>query len=272
MGARTQVSKTAEYSLSGVNIIDLTSYCKSTILNIIPGETWCVSPGKLKIVAFHLLLRVEFGRKCPRRIQLGPSRPKSCGASNPSFLCRPKHRGHISACGFQPCGKKSGFDRAIRSGTALRQREALPLLRLSLIHISSMQPPPPAKESGFDAGKYSLRTSCIHCRAVRLVAGLARQPRRVVCRNHLRKALWFSCAGRMTAGAQHCRVGKNRCHCGWIVGMFFQRPVASFAVHVRMFALRFHVQNIRMAALAGLVASKLDAVSYTHLQAQQAFA
>ena len=39
--------------------------------------------------------------------------------------------------------------------------------------------------------------------------------------------------------------------------MIRQRPVARFAVHVRVLALRLLIRHIRVAALAGLVPGKL---------------
>jgi len=40
--------------------------------------------------------------------------------------------------------------------------------------------------------------------------------------------------------------------------MFALRTVTSLAIHMRMFALRLHVLNVRVASLAGFVPGKLD--------------
>jgi hypothetical protein len=122
---------------------------------------------------------------------------------------------------------------------------------------TSMQPPPPAKESAFDAGKYSFRTSRFHRRAVRLVAGLAGQPRRVVCRHHLRKALGFGGAGRVTAGAQHRRVGQTAVTEAGSSACLASAPWQASQFTCACFPPFFHVQNVRVAGFAGFVAGEL---------------
>jgi len=72
-------------------------------------------------------------------------------------------------------------------------------------------------------------------------------------RHNLRKALRFGGAGCVTSGTEHGRIRQNRLDCRWIVGMFGLRPVAGFAIHVRMFAVLLYVQNVHVTGLASLV-------------------
>src|ERR1019366_4881867 len=130
---------------------------------------------------------------------------------------------------------------------------------------------------------------------MRLMAGLAGYPIRVVCRHNLRKALGLGGAGRVTSRAEHRRVRQLRLHRGWVLGMaehrrvrrgrrndqgdetlvevrpgplwsgqtLVDRLVAGFAIYVRMLALSLLVRHIRVAGLAGVVAGKLRPGSRT---------
>ena len=70
-------------------------------------------------------------------------------------------------------------------------------------------------------------------RAVWVVAGLAGNAARVVCRINLRKSLGLGRARRVAPRAQHAVSGFTGVT-EWIVGMVRQRPVAGLAVHMRM--------------------------------------
>src|ERR1035437_2311946 len=125
------------------------------------------------------------------------------------------------------------------------------------------------------------------------MAGITGQPRGVVRRHNLRKALGLGRAGRMAAGAEHGRIRQLRLHRGWVLGMaeergvwrgrwhdqgdetlvkvrlglhwigqtLDQRPVAGFAVHMRMLAVLLLVRHIRVAGFARVVPRKLRRVS-----------
>ena len=57
----------------------------------------------------------------------------------------------------------------------------------------------------------------------------------------------------VTARAKRSGVGEFRNHRSRITGMVGQRPVAGFAIYMRMLAGLLHVNNVRVALLTGLV-------------------
>jgi len=90
------------------------------------------------------------------------------------------------------------------------------------------------------------------------MAGFARKSLGVLCRLDLRKALGRGGARRVASGTEHGRIRQNRLHGHWILGMVGQRSMASFAVHVRMFAAVLLFRYVGVAGLASFVAGKLD--------------
>lgn len=57
----------------------------------------------------------------------------------------------------------------------------------------------------------------------------------------------------MAADAQLGRIQLLRRNSAGIVGVFGQRPVTGFTIHLRMLAFAFQVQNVRVAGFAGLM-------------------
>jgi len=64
--------------------------------------------------------------------------------------------------------------------------------------------------------------------------------------------------GLMAARTDHFRVRQSGGNGSRIAGVLRQRPVARFAIHVRMFALAFGVTDISMATFAELMARIID--------------
>ena len=91
---------------------------------------------------------------------------------------------------------------------------------------------------------------------MRFVAGFAGQACGMLVRVHLRESLRFSGVRFVTADAKHGGVefgGRDR----GVIGMFREWPVAGLAVDSRMPAILLLIQDVRMAAFAGLVAGEI---------------
>lgn len=72
----------------------------------------------------------------------------------------------------------------------------------------------------------------------------------------LGEALGFGRAGGVASCTEHGAVGFLRDHRGWIGGMIRERSVASFAVHMNVFAMVLGIGDIGVAFFARLVARK----------------
>lgn len=92
---------------------------------------------------------------------------------------------------------------------------------------------------------------------MRLMAGFAGNPVRVIGGIDLRKLLGLGRTRRVTPRAKYCRIQLHRCYRRRIVGVLCQRPVARLAIHVRMLALALHIEHVAMAGFAGLMTGKL---------------
>jgi len=75
---------------------------------------------------------------------------------------------------------------------------------------------------------------------------------------HLRESCWLGDVLLMAPRANDGRIRKHRLQSSGIFRMFGQRPVAGFAIHMRMFAMAFGVGDVGVAGLAGLMASIVD--------------
>src|ERR1700690_452705 len=79
---------------------------------------------------------------------------------------------------------------------------------------------------------------------------------------HLRKALWFGQILGVTSNAESSDFHLWRLHPPGIIRMFCLRPVAGFAVHMRMHAFCLDFHDIGMARLAGFVTRIRDRASH----------
>ena len=75
---------------------------------------------------------------------------------------------------------------------------------------------------------------------------------------NLREPLGLRRAGLMTADTEHRGVEFGWGHGGRIVRVLGQRPVAGFAIHVRVLPVFFLIQHVGVANLAGLVPGEID--------------
>jgi hypothetical protein len=92
---------------------------------------------------------------------------------------------------------------------------------------------------------------------MRFVAGLAGKTAGMRVGVHLREALGFGCADRMTANTEHRGVELGR-HDRGVVGMLCQRAMTGFAIYVHVLAVLLHCQNVCVTGLAGIVAGEVD--------------
>lgn len=92
---------------------------------------------------------------------------------------------------------------------------------------------------------------------MRLVAGFAGNPGRVLLGVDLLDGGGLRCAGSMAACAQDRGVQFGRLHRG-VFGMFRQGTVARFAVHMGVPAGRLHLQDVGVAGLTRLMASVVN--------------
>jgi len=90
------------------------------------------------------------------------------------------------------------------------------------------------------------------------MAGVTGQAARVVGGDNLRETFRFASVSLMAADAEHRRVEFGRRYRSRIVRVFRQRPVAGLAIHMRVLAGFFLVEDLTMAALAGRVAGEID--------------
>jgi hypothetical protein len=72
----------------------------------------------------------------------------------------------------------------------------------------------------------------------------------------LRKVARLGAIGRVATHAQNCRIQLGRLDRRGILGVLSEGPVAGFAVHMGVLPLAFHLENIGMARLAGLVSGE----------------
>src|SRR6266702_6291176 len=92
---------------------------------------------------------------------------------------------------------------------------------------------------------------------MRLVAGLASEATGMLVRIDLLEAFGLGRAGRMAANTEIGRVEFGG-HDRGIVGVLCQGAVTGFAIDVGVLAGLLHLQDVRVASLAGLVAGKMD--------------
>ena len=96
---------------------------------------------------------------------------------------------------------------------------------------------------------------------MRLMTGLAGNAIGVIGGIHLWESFRLCRTRRVASRAKDRRVRfqrRNRC---WIFRMLCQWTVAGLAVHMRVLALGFHIQNIAVARLASLVTGELHGSS-----------
>ena len=93
---------------------------------------------------------------------------------------------------------------------------------------------------------------------MRLVAGITGQAGGVFCRSHLRKSFGFRCVCFVAAGAEYRCIEFVWFHGPRVIRVHGQRPVARFAIHMRMLAIFFLIEDICMAGFTALVASEFD--------------
>ena len=90
-----------------------------------------------------------------------------------------------------------------------------------------------------------------------LVAGITGKASGMICRGNLRKALGLRGVLLMTTGAEDGRVKLGRLD-GGIIRVRGLRSVARFAIHMRVLAGAFLVEDVRMAGFASLVAGEFN--------------
>ena len=93
---------------------------------------------------------------------------------------------------------------------------------------------------------------------MRLMTGITSKTARVVGRNDLRKRLRLCGIRLVAADAQHSRIELGRSHRGWIVRVLGLRPVAGFAIHMRVLAIFLLIEHVCMAAFAGVMAGIIN--------------
>jgi len=76
--------------------------------------------------------------------------------------------------------------------------------------------------------------------------------------SNLREAPGLRRAGLMAADAKYCGVEFGWGYGGRIVRVLCQRPVAGFAIHVRVLAVFLLIEHVGVAGLAGLVPGEID--------------
>ena len=89
-----------------------------------------------------------------------------------------------------------------------------------------------------------------------LMTGFAGNAVRVIRRINLRKPLGLGGTRRVASCAQHRGIRFHRRYRRRIVRVLGQRPVAGLAVHMRMLALAFHIEDVGVAGFACLVTGK----------------
>lgn len=93
---------------------------------------------------------------------------------------------------------------------------------------------------------------------MRLVAGITGQARGVFRRSHLRKSFGFRSVCFVAAGAEYGCIEFVWLHGPRVIRMHGQRPVARFAIHMRMLAIFLLVQHVCMAGFAGLMPGEFN--------------
>ncbi len=93
---------------------------------------------------------------------------------------------------------------------------------------------------------------------MRLVAGIAGKSGGVFRGSDLRETPGLGRVGLMAADAEYGGIELGGYHRSRVVGVVGQRSVTGFAIHMRMLAILFLVDNVGMASFASLVAGKID--------------
>ena len=78
------------------------------------------------------------------------------------------------------------------------------------------------------------------------------------CRSHLWKPFGLRRVGFVAAGAEYGRIEFVRFHGPWVIRVQGQRSVARFAIHMRMLAVFFLIEDVCMAGFTALVAGEFD--------------
>jgi len=89
------------------------------------------------------------------------------------------------------------------------------------------------------------------------MACFARNSVGMIDRIDLRKSPGLGRARRVAPSAEHCGIRLYWCYRRRIIGVFCERSVACFAIHMRVLAFALHIENIAVARLAGFVSGVL---------------